>query len=142
MSDLRFSIITTTILVLSYIVAMTVSSLEAVLAYVGSTGSTSISFILPGLFYYKISSPDSPAHQRLMKEDDEAADSMLSDDGDDNDDLDNNQARPLTESGILRRGTRHWRRALLRKLSLALAVYGAVVMVVCLITNSLFIASH
>ncbi|KAF7586725.1 hypothetical protein BBP40_008404 [Aspergillus hancockii] len=142
MSDLRFSVITTTILVLSYIVAMTVSSLEAVLAYVGSTGSTSISFILPGLFYYKISSPDSPAHQRLIKEDDEAAESMLSDDDDDNDDLDNNPARPLTESGILRRGTRHWRRALLRKLSLALAVYGAIVMIVCLITNSLFIASH
>ncbi|OGM42474.1 amino acid transporter [Aspergillus bombycis] len=141
MSDLRFSVITTTILVLSYIVAMTVSSLEAVLAYVGSTGSTSISFILPGLFYYKISSPDSPAHQRLMKEDDEAAEGMFSDDGDDNDDLDN-QARSLTESGILRRGTRHWRKAVLRKLSLALAIYGVIVMIVCLITNSLFIASH
>ncbi|KAE8419263.1 transmembrane amino acid transporter protein-domain-containing protein [Aspergillus pseudocaelatus] len=141
MSDLRFSVITTTILVLSYVVAMTVSSLEAVLAYVGSTGSTSISFILPGLFYYKISSPDSPAHQRLMKEDDEAAEGMFSDDGDDNDDLDN-QAHSLTESGILRRGTRHWRKAVLRKLSLALAIYGVIVMIVCLITNSLFIASH
>lgn len=140
MSDLRFSVITTTILVLSYVVAMTVSSLEAVLAYVGSTGSTSISFILPGLFYYKISSPDSPAHQRLMKEDDEAAEGIFSDDGDD-DDLDN-QAHSLTESGILRRGTRHWRKAVLRKLSLALAIYGVIVMIVCLITNSLFIASH
>ncbi|PWY96399.1 hypothetical protein BO94DRAFT_552036 [Aspergillus sclerotioniger CBS 115572] len=143
MSDLRFSVITTTILVLSYIVAMTVSSLEAVLAYVGSTGSTSISFILPGLFYYKISSPDSPHHQRLMKEDDEAAEGMLSDDSNDDEDGDESApARPLTESGILRRGTRQWRRSLLRKLSLALVVYGVVVMVVCLITNSLFIASH
>ncbi|KAE8372848.1 transmembrane amino acid transporter protein-domain-containing protein [Aspergillus bertholletiae] len=142
MSDLRFSIITTTILVLSYIVAMTVSSLEAVLAYVGSTGSTSISFILPGLFYYKISSPDSPAHQRLMKEDDEAAEGIFSDDDDDDDNGLNNQGQSLTESGILRRGTRHWRKALLRKLSLALAIYGFIVMVVCLITNSLFIASN
>ncbi|KAI3004112.1 hypothetical protein CBS147346_5102 [Aspergillus niger] len=142
MSDLRFSIITTTILVLSYIVAMTVSSLEAVLAYVGSTGSTSISFILPGLFYYKISSPDSPHHQRLMKEDDEAAEGMLSDDSNDEDGEESVQARPLTDSGILRRGKRHWRRTLLRKLSLALVVYGVVVMVVCLITNSVFIASH
>ena len=72
MGDTRFAAITTAIIVLSYIVAMTVSSLEAVLAYVGSTGSTSISFILPGLFYYKISSPESATHQRLMKEDDEA----------------------------------------------------------------------
>ncbi|PYH98654.1 hypothetical protein BO71DRAFT_416107 [Aspergillus ellipticus CBS 707.79] len=142
MSDLRFSIITTTILVLSYIVAMTVSSLEAVLAYVGSTGSTSISFILPGLFYYKISSPDSPHHQRLMKEDDEADAGMISDDSNDDIDDENMQTRPLTESGVLRRGTRQWRRSLLRKLSLVLVVYGVVVMVVCLITNSLFIASH
>ncbi|PWY90813.1 hypothetical protein BO70DRAFT_368039 [Aspergillus heteromorphus CBS 117.55] len=142
MSDLRFSVITTTILVLSYIVAMTVSSLEAVLAYVGSTGSTSISFILPGLFYYKISSPDSPHHQRLLKEDDEAEDGMISDDSNDDADEESIQARPLTESGILRRGTRQWRRSLLRKLSLALVIYGVVVMVVCLITNSLFIASH
>ncbi|KAG2414481.1 hypothetical protein HFD88_003672 [Aspergillus terreus] len=142
MSDLRFSVITTTILVLSYIVAMTVSSLEAVLAYVGSTGSTSISFILPGLFYYKISSPDSPTHQRLMKEDDEAAEGMLADDSNDDDDNEASQSRPLTESGILRRSTRHWRRTLLRKLSLALSIYGVVVMIVCLVTNSLFIASH
>jgi amino acid permease len=142
MSDLRFSVITTTILVLSYIVAMTVSSLEAVLAYVGSTGSTSISFILPGLFYYKISSPDSPTHQRLMKEDDEAAEDMLADDSNDDDDNEASQSRPLTESGILRRSTRHWRRTLLRKLSLALSIYGVVVMIVCLVTNSLFIASH
>ncbi|TQB75823.1 hypothetical protein MPDQ_001787 [Monascus purpureus] len=141
MSETRFSIITTTILILSYIVAMTVSSLEAVLAYVGSTGSTSISFILPGLFYYKISSPDSLLHQRLMKEDDEAIDDDIpsSDENDENNDGDR---RPLTDSGILYRATRHWRRVLLRKLSLALAVYGAVVMVVCLITNTFFIASH
>lgn len=156
MSDLRFSIITTSILILSYIVAMSVSSLEAVLAYVGSTGSTSISFILPGLFYYKISSPDSPAHQRLMKEDDEAGDdeiaSTRADDGHDSDsntNINNQQGtgsglldRPLGESGILRGGPRHWRRGLLRKLSLALAGYGVVVMIVSLVTNTFFATSH
>jgi amino acid permease len=142
MSDLRFSIITTTILILSYLVAMTVSSLEAVLAYVGSTGSTSISFILPGLFYYKISAPDSPAHRGLLKEDDEAADDMSDEDGEVEDDGEGSLARSLTESGILRRHTRHWRKSLLRRLSLALAGYGVVVMVVCLITNTFFIASH
>ena len=150
MGDLRFSIITTMILILSYIVAMTVSSLEAVLAYVGSTGSTSISFILPGLFYYKISSPDSLLHQRLLKEDDEVIDDDLPSNNDSDDD-DNNTTtsnvaddhrRSLTDSGILQRATRHWRRVILRKLSLALAAYGVVVMIVCLITNTFFIASH
>lgn len=77
-----------------------------------------------------------------MKEDDEAAEGMLSDDSNDEDGEESVQARPLTDSGILRRGKRNWRRTLLRKLSLALVVYGVVVMVVCLITNSVFIASH
>ncbi|KAI9375754.1 transmembrane amino acid transporter protein-domain-containing protein [Aspergillus egyptiacus] len=137
MSDLRFSIITTSILILSYIVAMTVSSLEAVLAYVGSTGSTSISFILPGIFYYKISAPDSPAHQRLMKEDDEADEEYMSGASEEDE-----VSGTFSEGFILRRHTRAWRRALLRKLSLCLVAYGVIVMVTCLITNSLFIASH
>ncbi|KAJ9359909.1 hypothetical protein DTO280E4_4587 [Paecilomyces variotii] len=139
MSDLRFAVITTIIIILSYITAMTVTSLEAVLAYVGSTGSTSISFILPGLFYYKISSPESDTHQRLMKEDDEA-ESASEDDGEESGE--GLLASSLTSSGILRRGKRQWKKAVLRKLSLALAIYGVVVMIVCLITNTFFIASH
>lgn len=157
MSDLRFAAITTVIIILSFLVAMTVSSLETVLAYVGSTGSTSISFILPGLFYYKISSPDSPSHQRLMKEDDEADEAGFSDsDVDDHDHHHHQQQQQhqhrrrlsdrtssslLSASGILTH-RRHWRRTLLRKLSLALSIYGVVVMVVCLVTNTLFVASH
>jgi amino acid permease len=146
MSDVRFAILTAAIIIASYLVAMTVSSLEAVLAYVGSTGSTSISFILPGLFYYKISSPDSPAHQRLMKNDD------LDDYDDDDDEYEDEgeeqdpEHNPLLASSIaslnsLRRGarkmTKHvWPKDLLRKLALALAIYGVVVMVVCLVTNT------
>jgi amino acid permease len=133
---------------------MTVSSLEAVLAYVGSTGSTSISFILPGVFYYKISAPDSPAHQKLMKNDDyedyEDYDGQeFSEDSDgDEDDPEHN---PLLASSIaslnsLRRGARKvarriWPKDLLRKLSLALAIYGVLVMVVCLFTNTFMHAS-
>src|SRR5688572_25678067 len=71
MSDTRFALLTTLILTLAYITALTVDSLDRMLAFVGSTGSTSISFILPGLFYYKISDPDSIHHQRLLKEDDD-----------------------------------------------------------------------
>ncbi|EFR00987.1 vacuolar amino acid transporter 6 [Nannizzia gypsea CBS 118893] len=140
MSDMRFAIITTVIIVLSYIVAMTVSSLEAVLAYVGATGSTSISFILPGLFYYKISSPESAAHQRLMKEDDELDAEEISNEIDPSADasqglLGRSYARFMSLS------TNQWRRDLLRKLSLGLVVYGVVVMVVCLVTNTFFLAS-
>lgn len=127
MGETRFAAITTAIIVLSYIVAMTVSSLEKVLAYVGSTGSTSISFILPGLFYYKISSPDSPHHQRLMKEDD------------DEEEDDGNEDEGLLGGGGLKGGL--WRKRLLRRLSLALAIYGVVVMITCLVTNTLFVVA-
>lgn len=50
----KFIIITTIILVFSYLIAITVKSLAHVLAFVGSTGSTAISFILPGIFGYKL----------------------------------------------------------------------------------------
>ena len=120
--ETRFAVITTGIIVLSYIVAMTVSSLEKVLAYVGSTGSTSISFILPGLFYYKISSPESPHHQKMLKEDD--------------DESDGEEGEGLLGGG-LKSGP--WRRKLLRRCSLALAIYGGIVMVTCLVTNTLFV---
>ena len=142
MSELRFAIITTAIIILSYIVAMTVSSLDRVLAYVGSTGSTSISFILPGLFYYKISSRDSPHHQRLLKdEDDEEYEGSSDCDGD-------SSPIALGETSSWRDSWRHQvrgkqaRRELLRKLSLALAIYGMVVFVVCLVMNTFFVVAH
>ena len=128
MGETRFAAITTGIIILSYVCAMTVTSLEKVLAYVGSTGSTSISFILPGLFYYKISSPDSPHHQRLMKEDD------------DEDDSDVEEDEGLLGGGGLKAGP--WRRKILRRLSLAVAIYGVLVMITCLITNTMFVVAH
>ena len=127
MGDTRFAFISTVIIVMSYFVAMTVDSLEKVLAYVGSTGSTSISFILPGLFYYKISDPDSILHQKLVKEDD-----------DDDYSLDGGGDEGHDSQGT----SRHWRKKLLRQMSLALAFYGMTVMVVCLITNTFFMVAH
>jgi amino acid permease len=148
LSETRFAAITTAIIILSFIVAMTVSSLEAVLAYVGSTGSTSISFILPGLFYYKISSPDSALHQRLLKEEDDY-DSDIEDNHSAGDGNGEERDGLLGGSGILsssmvmlRNNTKTLRRKLLRRVSLALAVYGMLVMVVCLITNTFFIVAH
>lgn len=104
---------------------MTVSSLDKVLAYVGSTGSTSISFILPGLFYYKISAPESIHHQRLAKDEDE-------------DDSGSEAEGPTGQRSI---GSPHWRKTILRKLSLALAIYGLFVMIMCLGTNMFFTAA-
>ncbi|QLL31578.1 hypothetical protein HG536_0B04420 [Torulaspora globosa] len=50
----KFVIITTVLLIASYLLAVSVSSLARVLAIVGATGSTSISFILPGIFGYQL----------------------------------------------------------------------------------------
>jgi len=133
MSESRFAAITTVIVILSYFVAMTVASLEKVLAYVGSTGSTSISFILPGLFFWKISSPDSAQHQRLLKEDDdeeEAADEDVVEQGEDT-----RRRRGLGFLGVTRRKA-------LRRSALTLACYGLAVMITCLITNTLFMVAH
>jgi amino acid permease len=127
MSDYKFAIVTTCLIVLTFITAMTVSSLEKVLAYVGSTGSTTISFILPGLFYYKISDPDSPTHQRLVKDEDDEEEF----------------ASGEVEGSVTREGydNRDWRRALLRNAALALSIYGGIVMVTCLITNTFLVAA-
>jgi amino acid permease len=127
MSDYRFAIVTTILIIMTFITAMTVSSLEKVLAYVGSTGSTTISFILPGLFYYKISDPDSPIHQRLVKDEDDEEEFGGSE----------------VEGSVTREGydNRDWRRAMLRNAALGLSIYGGVVMVTCLITNTFLVAA-
>ncbi|KAG6367677.1 hypothetical protein INS49_001871 [Diaporthe citri] len=158
MSDMRFALLTTVIIVLAYITSLTVSQLDRVLAYVGATGSTSISFILPGLFYYKISDPDSIHHQRLTKEDDDV-------DANDSDDTDigfePSGSGILEAGGSIRSGgvsagyggwwrmRRRWRwdmehieHGLLRRLALCLAIYGMCVMVVCLVLNTFFTVAH
>ncbi|KAF4124428.1 Amino acid permease [Geosmithia morbida] len=162
MSDVRFAVLTTIILTLAYMTALSVSSLDRMLAFVGSTGSTSISFILPGLFYYKISDPDSIHHQRLVKEDDDIDDAIAGGGAGDTDDED--QPGVLAQStGSLRsvgsdiggggaapwQWRRKWRwdlehldQGLIRKLALALAIYGMVVMSVCLIMNLFFTTAH
>ncbi|KAG0129000.1 transmembrane amino acid transporter protein-domain-containing protein [Tuber indicum] len=117
MSDWRFALITTAIIVGTYLVAMTVNSLERVLAYVGSTGSTSISFILPGLFYWKISNPESDNH-RLLKEDEDSDE----------------------EEGDHRADT--WKSRLLRRGAMGLAIYGFVVMITCLTLNTFYVVAH
>jgi amino acid permease len=52
--NLRYYTITITFLITSLFIAITVHDLGIVLAFVGATGSTIVSYILPGIFYYKI----------------------------------------------------------------------------------------
>ncbi|ODV81771.1 vacuolar amino acid transporter 7 [Suhomyces tanzawaensis NRRL Y-17324] len=52
--DRTFVIITLILLIVAYVLAISVTSFAFVLAIVGATGSTAISFILPGLFGYKL----------------------------------------------------------------------------------------
>ncbi|KAI9290880.1 hypothetical protein K502DRAFT_368886 [Neoconidiobolus thromboides FSU 785] len=49
-----FNIITIILISASYLIAILVTKLDVILGFVGSTGSTAISFILPGIFYLKI----------------------------------------------------------------------------------------
>ena len=152
MSDTRFALLTTVILTLAYMTALSVSSLDRVLAFVGSTGSTSISFILPGLFYYKISDPESVHHQRLMKADDDIADGA-SDVEESGGVLTQSASGASGANGSNARSQWRWRRkwrwdlehldhGLVRKLSLSLAIYGMVVMTVCLFMNIFFAVAH
>lgn len=56
--DRRFYLITAVLLTLMYGLAFNLRSFATVLALVGATGSTSISFTLPGLFGYKLIGTD------------------------------------------------------------------------------------
>jgi len=47
-----YILVTTCFLGCSLLIAMTVTNLGVILAIVGATGSTAVSFILPGFFYY------------------------------------------------------------------------------------------
>lgn len=66
----RFVIITVALLASGYALALSLLSFALVLAIVGATGSTAISFILPGLFGYKLIGAETsqPSHgQTLLK---------------------------------------------------------------------------
>lgn len=54
LDDVLFFAITCVFLVLSYIIAMSVSDLGVILGVVGATGSTMVSYILPGAIYMKL----------------------------------------------------------------------------------------
>ncbi|KAG0199505.1 hypothetical protein BGX28_007249 [Mortierella sp. GBA30] len=65
-SQVKFVVMTMAILIGSYIIAITVTELKTVLSLVGSTGSTAISFILPGSFYYKLHENDAMTGRKFL----------------------------------------------------------------------------
>ncbi|KAM7219507.1 Transmembrane amino acid transporter domain containing protein [Rhypophila decipiens] len=161
MSEYRFAWLTSVILVSMFIFALRVSNLGKILSYVGATGSTTISFILPGCLYYLMSDPNTIHHQRLTKEDDDAdySDSAGNNVEDDPETglsraggsgrswaasmVSKVRARSRTLKAKLGLGAFRWdfehlEQGLLRKAALGLAIYGGVVMVVCLISISFF----
>ena len=66
MDSQRFNSITIGILACAYIIAFFVSDLSTVLGFVGSTGSTTICFILPGVFYLKLKEADRWGLKKIM----------------------------------------------------------------------------
>lgn len=63
--DTTFYIITAILILVGYTAAVTIKSFALVLAVVGATGSTAISFILPGLFGYKLIGSESDDPSKL-----------------------------------------------------------------------------
>jgi Transmembrane amino acid transporter protein len=122
--------LTALILVASYAVAMAVASLDRVLAFVGSTGSTAISFILPGIFYHRMTRPGGLLPRTPDdggKDDDDESSVLVEDDGASHD-------TNSSEDSII--GKRRARRKELRRhTALGLVGYGLIVMAVCLTIN-------
>ncbi|EJD07295.1 uncharacterized protein FOMMEDRAFT_15993 [Fomitiporia mediterranea MF3/22] len=64
-SPMKHAVLTTAIIASGFTIAFFVDDLQLVLSFVGSTGSTTISFILPGLFFWKLSKDD-PSISRIL----------------------------------------------------------------------------
>ncbi|GAA94826.1 uncharacterized protein L969DRAFT_97211 [Mixia osmundae IAM 14324] len=63
----KFIAMTVGILVATYTIAMNVQNLSVVLGIVGATGSTTVSFILPGLFFLALFRNDLSAKDRILR---------------------------------------------------------------------------
>lgn len=132
----RFIITTAIIMLFSYLIAMTVTSLETVLAFVGATGSTSISFILPGLFGYKLLG--SPYHLPIPEATDDDEQLLDSSDGIQSSvRLGRPQTSPHAEAGESREMIRgpDGEGYYIKYGSLLLACWGLFIMITCLSSN-------
>merc|ERR1711990_394421 len=66
-SLLKYVSMTSGILLASFLIALQVTQLEVVLGFVGATGSTTISFILPALFFIRIFANSEDRKDRLIR---------------------------------------------------------------------------
>jgi Transmembrane amino acid transporter protein len=116
---------------------MTVSSLDRVLAFVGSTGSTAISFILPGIFYYRMTRPGGllpRTPEDNAKDDDDASIHLVLDDGASHESSGSSSSDlSETDSNVAKQRAR--RKKIRRTFALGLVFYGSIVMAVCLTIN-------
>ncbi|KAG1746591.1 transmembrane amino acid transporter protein-domain-containing protein [Suillus paluster] len=67
MSLFKHTLLTAAITGIGFVIAYFVDDLQMVLSFVGTTGSTTISFILPGFLFWKISRDDPSASRTLNK---------------------------------------------------------------------------
>lgn len=138
--------ITTFLLSASFLIAVQVERLETILGFVGSTGSTTISYILPGVFFLKLfpepeeegtpltkpirtipevidgsrdqTNSSIPAHGPNPQEDREADEDRTGNDGENGDVM-------ISRTELM----------ILRKLSSSLVLIGSIIMVVCFSLN-------
>ncbi|KAF8523611.1 transmembrane amino acid transporter protein-domain-containing protein [Gautieria morchelliformis] len=66
MTTLKHTLLTSSIISCGFLVAYFVDDLQLVLSFVGSTGSTTISFILPGLFFWRLFRDD-PHTSKMLR---------------------------------------------------------------------------
>ncbi|KAF9778304.1 transmembrane amino acid transporter protein-domain-containing protein [Thelephora terrestris] len=67
MSIFKHSTLTVAIVLSGFTIAYFVDNLQMVLSFVGSTGSTTVSFILPGLFFWKLTRNDPETSKALNR---------------------------------------------------------------------------
>jgi len=67
MTSFKHTLLTTAIIGFGFMIAFFVDDLQLVLSFVGATGSTTISFILPGLFYWKLTRNDPTTSKSLNR---------------------------------------------------------------------------
>ncbi|KAL4065902.1 transmembrane amino acid transporter protein-domain-containing protein [Scleroderma citrinum] len=67
MSMMKHTLLTGVIVAFGFMIAYNVNDLKLVLSFVGSTGSTAISFILPGLLFWKLTKDDPTVSRTLNR---------------------------------------------------------------------------
>eukprot|EP01031_Cornospumella_fuschlensis_P028965 gene28965-34956_t len=62
---LRFAVVTVVFLIVTLVIALSVTDISIVLSVAGSTGSTIVAFILPGFAYYEFTKNEEPSWKRF-----------------------------------------------------------------------------